>query len=167
MRTAVNGWRWPYIFLYCFLRLKWKTRILSARPPSMTSPLTITSVPGPILPSPLETASTSLNSIVSPWLAGSFSILTTSPGETRYCFPPARITAYISLSSALFMYQSERQGLVYGLIRLLICYGLRLQAGTETTGKPCNFNVIARCGSNRSSHLDTEQSEVESTLYRR
>src|SRR5438034_11434671 len=35
------------------------------------------------------------------------------------------------------------------LIRLLICYGLRLQAGTETTGKPCNFNVIERCGSNR------------------
>src|SRR5580698_815258 len=25
--TAVNGWRCPYIFLYCFLRLKWKTRI--------------------------------------------------------------------------------------------------------------------------------------------
>src|SRR5262249_25584770 len=23
MRTAVNGWRWPKIFLYCFLRLKW------------------------------------------------------------------------------------------------------------------------------------------------
>ena len=35
------------------------------------------------------------------------------------------------------------------LIRLLICYGLRLQAGTETTGKPCNFNVIEQCGSNR------------------
>src|ERR1039458_6490022 len=33
----------------------------------------------------------------SPLVCGSFSILITSPGATRYCFPPARITAYMAM----------------------------------------------------------------------
>src|ERR1035437_10438646 len=33
----------------------------------------------------------------SPLVCGTFSILITSPGETRYCFPPARITAYMAM----------------------------------------------------------------------
>src|SRR5664280_652311 len=33
----------------------------------------------------------------SPLVCGTFSILITPPGATRYCFPPARITAYMAM----------------------------------------------------------------------
>src|SRR5581483_4894191 len=33
----------------------------------------------------------------SPPACGSFSISITSPGATRYCFPPARMTAYMAM----------------------------------------------------------------------
>ncbi len=47
------------------------------------------------LPSSLLTASTSANSIT-PFSCAVRSILNFSPGETRYCLPPVRITAYIT-----------------------------------------------------------------------
>ena len=43
----------------------------------------------------VENASTLLNSTALPTSAATFSIWTTSPGATRYCLPPVRITAYI------------------------------------------------------------------------
>src|ERR1700684_2726443 len=94
--TAVYGWRCPFSFLYCFLRLKWKTRILSARPCSTTCPVTKALDDGlPSSPSEPLTASTSSNCTFSPPACDSFSTLITSPGATRYCLPPARITAYM------------------------------------------------------------------------
>src|SRR5450432_3323894 len=48
------------------------------------------------LPASLETASTG-NSTRPSVPVTSFSTRTISPGATRYCFPPARITAYIRL----------------------------------------------------------------------
>src|SRR6266511_3531424 len=49
----------------------------------------------PILTSPLPpTKSTSAKVIFSPTSPGSFSTLTTSPSDTRYCLPPVLITAY-------------------------------------------------------------------------
>src|SRR5579872_3291682 len=45
-------------------------------------------------PSPLLPARMSANSIL-PLCAGCRSTWITSPGATRYCLPPARITAYI------------------------------------------------------------------------
>src|SRR3954451_16550426 len=96
MRTAVNCWRCPISFLYCFLRLNLKTRILSPRPSSITSPVTraplalVEKLSPPI-------ARMSANSI-SPSRWGVFSTLITSPGATRYCLPPERMTAYIEVS---------------------------------------------------------------------
>src|SRR5271157_2822036 len=106
MRTSVKFCRCPCNFLYCFFRFRWKTRILSPRPSPSTSAVTLAvaglaRVPG----SPL-TASTSLNSTVLtvssalPWEI-TLSIFTTSPGATRYCLPPVRITAYITNPPAL------------------------------------------------------------------
>src|SRR5690348_10026992 len=140
MRTAVKGCRCPCSFLYCFLRLKWKTRILSPRPSSTTLPTTRaplcgrTSAPG----SP-ETARTSVNSIL-PFSAGFWSTLITSPGATRNCFPPARMTAYIGCSFCrekllADSYQPLRRGLrVLRRGQLgqtnpfsLTCYGEKIQ----------------------------------------
>src|SRR5580698_6121845 len=96
MRTSVKLCRCPCSFLYCFLRLKWKTRILSPRP----SPSTFAVDGLATLPASPLTASTSANSTV--WFsAATFSIFTTSPGATRYCLPPVRITAYITNPPAL------------------------------------------------------------------
>src|SRR5579863_1810906 len=94
MRISVKFCRCPCSFLYCFLRLRWNTRILSPRPSFRTSAVTLAlaGLARPLLP---ETASTSLNSTV--WFSdGTLSIFTTSPGATRYCFPPVRMTAYIN-----------------------------------------------------------------------
>src|ERR1017187_9244644 len=43
----------------------------------------------------------------SPLVCGSFSILITSPGATRYCFPPARITAYMAMPPMNFSGQGD------------------------------------------------------------
>src|SRR5256885_15897403 len=96
MRTAVNCWRCPISFLYCFLRLNLKTRILSPRPSSITSPVTRAPLASVEKVLPL-TAKTSANSM-SPPLCCVFSTLITSPGATRYCLPPERMTAYIEVS---------------------------------------------------------------------
>src|SRR3990172_4920932 len=48
-----------------------------------------------VVPRSVETISTSVSSTVAPGSTESFSTLTTSPGETRSCFPPVRTTAYI------------------------------------------------------------------------
>src|ERR1700733_826672 len=101
MRTAVKAWRCPCSFLYCFLRLKWKTRILSPRPSLTTVPSTFPSGVPTIGDDPSEKANTFLNSTALPTSAATFSILTTSPGATRYCLPPVRITAYIKPPNAI------------------------------------------------------------------
>src|SRR4051794_20055290 len=94
MRTSVKDWRCPCSFLYCFFRLKWKTRILLPRPSPTTEAITLADEGFVIEPESPENASTSLNSMVSP-SCSVFSILSTSPGATRYCLPPVRMTAYI------------------------------------------------------------------------
>src|SRR5665648_207368 len=48
-----------------------------------------------VVPWSVDTISTSVSSTVAPGSTRSFSTLTTSPGETRSCFPPVRTTAYI------------------------------------------------------------------------
>src|SRR5512143_1414826 len=48
-----------------------------------------------VVPWSVDTISTSVSSTVAPGSTESFSTLTTSPGETRSCFPPVRTTAYI------------------------------------------------------------------------
>src|ERR1700674_1554885 len=60
------------------------------------SPTTRASDCRPTLPSSPETASTG-NSTWPLVPVASFSTRITSPGATRYCLPPARITAYIRL----------------------------------------------------------------------
>src|SRR5208283_5558793 len=84
-------------FLYCFFRFRWKTRILSPRPSSSTSAVTLAAAGLAMVPGSPLTASTSLNSTVFFLLSleSTLSIFTTSPGATRYCLPPVRITAYI------------------------------------------------------------------------
>src|ERR1035441_7144853 len=95
MRTSVKFCRCPCSFLYCFLRFRWKTRILSPRPSPSTSAITLAVDGLSMLPGSPLTASTSLNSPV--WSFDStLSIFNTSPGATRYCLPPVRITAYIN-----------------------------------------------------------------------
>src|ERR1700686_557354 len=46
--------------------------------------------------SSVATATTSPNVTSPPTLPGKVSTLTVSPGATRYCFPPDRMTAYIA-----------------------------------------------------------------------
>src|ERR1035437_605178 len=98
MRTSVKFCRCPCSFLYCFLRFRWKTRILSPRPSPSTSAVTLAVAGLATVPGSPETASTSRNSTV--WASWSWettlSIFNTSPGATRYCLPPVRITAYIN-----------------------------------------------------------------------
>src|SRR4030042_5931929 len=48
-----------------------------------------------VVPWSVDTISTSVSSTVPPGSTRSFSTLTTSPGETRSCFPPVRTTAYM------------------------------------------------------------------------
>src|SRR5512140_2143651 len=48
-----------------------------------------------VVPWSVDTISTSASSTIEPGSTRSFSTLTTSPGETRSCFPPVRTTAYI------------------------------------------------------------------------
>src|SRR5208283_302012 len=100
--TAVYDWRCPCSFLYCFLRFRWNTSILSARSCLTTWPVTNAAAGLAISPSVALTARTSVNSTFSPLDCGSFSISITSPGVTRYCFPPARITAYMAISCTSF-----------------------------------------------------------------
>src|SRR4029077_3566548 len=74
-------------------------RLCAPRPCSTPSP--VTSAPDPAgntLPASAETASTSPNSTF-PSVSSCVSTRITSPGATRYCFPPARITAYINSPS--------------------------------------------------------------------
>ena len=96
MRTSVKFCRCPCSFLYCFFRFRWKTRILSPRP----SPSNFGGhLGGGRLGHGSRLAAhrqhvAELDGLVLGW--NTLSILTTSPGATRYCFPPVRITAYIT-----------------------------------------------------------------------
>ena len=70
-----------------------------ARPCSTTSAMTLaperSGVPSFGLLSPPATIRTSVNSTWAPASPGSFSMVTTSFGATRYCLPPVLMTAYI------------------------------------------------------------------------
>src|ERR1700693_4734372 len=86
--------------LYCFLRLNLKTITLSPRPCSEMVPLTRASAnaaPAVTSFASFTTASTRPNSTSEPTSPGSVSTRTSSPGATRYCFPPVSITAYITI----------------------------------------------------------------------
>src|SRR5260370_4453702 len=75
--------------------------MLEALPFSTTSPTTRAGDCGlPIWPASPDTASTSGNS-TGPSMLGNFSTRITSPGATRYCLPPARITAYMRLPPSI------------------------------------------------------------------
>src|ERR1017187_2759442 len=83
------------VFLYCFLRLNLKTRILAARSAPTIVPVTLppeTSSP-PSLKDALTASSTS-----EPMSPASFSTRITSPGATRYCFPPVSMIACMQTS---------------------------------------------------------------------
>src|SRR5450759_190600 len=83
------------VFLYCFLRLNLKTRILAARSAPTMVPVTLppeTSSP-PSLKDALTASSTS-----EPMSPASFSTRITSPGATRYCFPPVSMIACMQTS---------------------------------------------------------------------
>src|ERR1017187_6221160 len=83
------------VFLYCFLRLNLKTRILAARSAPTMVPVTLppeTSSP-PSLKDALTASSTSV-----PISPASFSTRITSPGATRYCFPPVSMIACMQTS---------------------------------------------------------------------
>src|ERR1700730_6943961 len=98
--TSTKFWRCPCIFLYCFLRLSLKTRILSPRPSPTTEARTLAPVRSDSnLPSSPLTARTSENSRL-PFSWAVVSIFNFSPGETRYCLPPVRMTAYMTKTSS-------------------------------------------------------------------
>src|ERR1035438_6356613 len=83
------------VFLYCFLRLNLKTRILAARSAPTMVPVTLppeTSSP-PSRKDALTASSTSV-----PISPASFSTRITSPGATRYCFPPVSMIACMQTS---------------------------------------------------------------------
>src|SRR6266576_102865 len=131
--------------------------ILAPRLSSTTSPSTRASDWGrAISPSEAETASTSLNST---WLSvpvANFSTRITSPGATRYCLPPERMTAYIPCLRKLHSpaHTGARRGTLI-ISRCLLCVAARrfrqprraAQSGSASTGKLSYFSV--HCG-NRS-----------------
>src|ERR1022692_4095166 len=83
------------VFLYCFLRLNLKTRILAARSAPTMVPVTLppeTSSP----PSRKDAFTDSSTSV--PISPASFSTRITSPGATRYCFPPVSMIACMQTS---------------------------------------------------------------------
>ena len=68
-----------------------------------------------VLTSLADTASTSLNSTVPLLAAAWVSRRSTSPGATRYCLPPARITAYI-LMPPLLPQQTSKPNACFGIL---------------------------------------------------
>src|ERR1035438_1965654 len=83
------------VFLYCFLRLNLKTRILAARSAPTIVPVTLP--PETSSPPSLKDALTA-SSISEPMSPASFSTRITSPGATRYCFPPVSMIACMQTS---------------------------------------------------------------------
>src|SRR5256885_1893133 len=68
--------------------LPWRTTVATTLPPFRRGLPRVTLAPSP-------TSSTSPNSTVAPGSASSFSTRRTPSLETRYCFPPVAMTAYI------------------------------------------------------------------------
>src|ERR1035438_3341038 len=83
------------VFLYCFLRLNLKTRILAARSAPTMVPVTLP--PETSSPPSLKDALT-LSSTSEPMSPANFSTRITSPGATRYCFPPVSMIACMQTS---------------------------------------------------------------------
>src|SRR5580658_1209816 len=92
--------------LYCFLRLNLKTSVFPPRPWEWMVPLTTapeTSLPD-LMESPSTNATTRPSSTAAPTSPVRVSTSMDSPAATRYCFPPASMTAYITgfLKGGLF-----------------------------------------------------------------
>src|SRR3989337_2032175 len=68
-----------------------------------------------VVPRSVDTISTSVSSTVAPGSTESFSTLTTSPGETRSCFPPVR-TAGIRLAPQFREHGIPHKGLERGKV---------------------------------------------------
>src|SRR5690348_8090539 len=95
--TRVNCCRWPRLRCVFLRRFFLNATTLSARCWLRISAATeAPSTRGaPILPSVARTSEKLMDALASP---GSLSTSTMSPGATRYCLPPVRITAYMGLS---------------------------------------------------------------------
>src|SRR5207248_7139902 len=77
----------------CFLRLNLKTSTLSPRP--LPRIVALRAPPAMISPPPSGNAALTASSTSEPTSPASFSTRITSPGATRYCFPPVSTIAYI------------------------------------------------------------------------
>ena len=91
-----------------------------------------------------------------------FSTRITSPGATRYCFPPARITAYIRLPPTKFRKnqptksgpRAHGRNLACAEFFCLLCFpprrfssqGRRPQNGSASTGKLNYFTCVSEIG---------------------
>src|SRR5271168_3114147 len=91
----------------------------------MTSPVTVAPSALASVPGSPETASTSEKTTfgASASFSSSFSTFTTSPGATRYCLPPVRITAYIQ-PPALPLTQARNFFKSYGMGKYLFTLAL-------------------------------------------
>src|SRR5215470_1678919 len=123
--------------------------ILAPRPSSTTSPTTRASPVGrAISPSDAETASTSLNSTWPSVPVPTFSTRMTSPGATRYCLPPARMTAYILSPPKLLprrtraLSRGPEISLLAVLCRASVSHGGRARTVPQIQANP----IILACG---------------------
>src|SRR5271169_6684652 len=136
--TSTKFWRCPCIFLYCFLRLSLKTRILSPRPSPTTEARTLAPVRSDSnLPASPLTARMSENSML-PFSWAVVSIFNFSPGETRYCLPPVRMTAYMTRTS------SGSHGAGRFLQNRLCCMGAYRSTSVSQPVKPSQSRIDRR-----------------------
>src|SRR5580658_9955323 len=95
--TDVSPCRWPVWILYCPPVLYFSTLSLGPRVCFTILPVTLAfeAAAPRIFLSSVRTATTSSNVTLPPTLPSRRSTSIVSPGATRYCFPPLRITAYM------------------------------------------------------------------------
>src|SRR3990172_313688 len=110
--------------------------------PSTLTPASVGRPTSTLSPSATRSAS---NDTAAPTSAGSFSTRKASPGSTRYCFPPVRITAYMLVLSRKGgrSYPGQagvaREGMLAGMRLLPVLAGVLLGAcGCDVEKKdPC------------------------------
>src|SRR5580658_4845140 len=95
--TDVSPCRWPVWILYCPPVLYFSTLSLGPRVCFTILPVTLAfeAAAPRIFLSSVRTATTSSNVTLPPTFPSRRSTSIVSPGATRYCFPPLRITAYM------------------------------------------------------------------------
>src|SRR6202046_1000961 len=95
--TDVSPCRWPVWILYCPPVLYFRTLSLGPRVCFTILPVTLAfeAAAPRIFLSSVRTATMSSNVTLPPTLPSRRSTSIVSPGATRYCFPPLRITAYM------------------------------------------------------------------------